>query len=168
MTIPPSSRCSRILSVARAPARDARDEVGHRGRRDRGPGGGAPRRGARARARIFAPPPAHGGGRARRRHDPHGAPRWLRRRVWPGLVPLREALGARALPATRPGGSAAPHGRSIPPHLRGVARALASIARGLSAPRPDARALVSRVAALLLARQAPHGARPAAAPRRGG
>src|SRR5262249_33435321 len=116
----------------------------------------------------FAPPPAHGGGRARRRHDPHGAPRWLRRRVWPGLVPLREALGTRALPATRPGGSAAPHGRSIPPHLRGVARALASVARGLSAPRPDARALVPRVAALLLAGQAPHGTRPAAAPRRGG
>ena len=75
----------------------------------------------------------------------------------PWALDLCRRLGRRVAPG--------PHRRPVPPHLRGVARPAAPAAGGLPAPRPDAAPAAARVAALLLAGEAPHGPRPAAAAR---
>src|SRR5581483_10517512 len=77
------------------------------------------------------------------------------------LLPLREAVGARAVPPARPRGSARPDGRSLPAHLRGLARAAPSAARGLPAAGPEPARPAALLAALLVAGQAAHGRRPA-------
>ncbi len=100
------------------------------------------------------------------RRDSHRARRRLRHRSGARLVPLREAGGAAPLRATRHHRPAGRHARGVPPHLRRPRRPPARAARGVPADGADALLAAAHHAALLLARQAAHGARPRPAARR--
>ena len=67
-----------------------------------------------------------------RRHDPDRAPRRLPGRERPRLVPLREAVGARAVPPARARRPADRDRQPLPPRLRGLPRAAAPAARTAS------------------------------------
>ena len=75
-----------------------------------------------AGASAGAPADADRGARPARRQHRHRAGRWIPRRGGPGLVPVRKAVGAGALPPPRRRGSAGAHRRSLQEGLR-VARA---------------------------------------------
>src|SRR5439155_506258 len=83
---------------------------------------GGPRDGAGARAARRSRRARRRGASAARRHHRDGARGRLPRRGRPRLVPVREAVGARALPAARCRGPAGPHRRSFPQGLRLVPR----------------------------------------------
>ncbi len=76
------------------------------------------------------------------------------------LVPLREAVGPGAVPATRSRGPARRDRRPLSPHVRGLERPAPSAPRGLSAPGADALRAVRPVAAPVVAGQAQDGTRP--------
>ena len=98
-----------------------------------------------ARAGALARPHAARGGGPSGRHHRDRAPRRLSRGMRPRLVPVGKAVGARALPAARPGRPAAcgPTTGSAAPSWSGAARSI-HCRRAFSSSRPRAWARSSR------------------------
>src|SRR5262249_62427917 len=102
------------------------------------------------------PDPARGA-RSPWRHDRNRARRRIPRGGGARLVPLREAVGARTVPADRPRESPGRNRRPVSTGLRLVRRAATPRARRISASGADAAGAVRHVESLLVAGEAADG-----------